>query len=254
MSTRTPAGPATGALAGLYPDPALGLVPSAGVSFHDDFLLPVASGVAARLGDRLWQNSTIGGTAATPSTGVPLSWTEAGVVQLTTGAVANTGSVYHHGASMFYRHPGPGSIFATKLRITTGTANYECWAGFSETATRITGATACDFLGVRAVGGNVFGVARNGTTETTVDLGLDIEGTTWRTVGFEVTGTTAAPIVQFFQLENTGANWVRTNIGTSITTNMPDVGTRPVIGLVTTAAASVTMQMDWWALGGRCPR
>jgi hypothetical protein len=259
-AARRAGGIATGALHGTHPHPGLGLVPAAGAVMWDDFIKGAGEVVASRYGDQLWPATTIGGTPATIASVAPGDWTETGVLSLTTPASSGTGSVLAFSATAsLYRIPPPGSIFACKVRMTTGTGNYELWSGFASAAARCDTADATQFVGIRSVGGNLFGVVKNGAaSETTVDLGYDCESSTWRAVGFEVGGTTAAPSVQFFILdEHASVREVfdRENVGSAITATMPSTTLLPVaIGLVTSNANDKAAQIDFWSWGGRTAR
>lgn len=246
------AGIAIGALSGQYPEPAMGLVPSAGVSLHDDFI-GATGRVTSRYGEQLWQSTTIGG-APTYANVTPSASTEAGILSLTTTAVSGQGGVLHPGVTTMYRSPPVGSIWCVKMQMSTGTANYELWSGFAASTARVANANTTDFVGVRSIGGNLFGVVKQGSgaSETTVDLGVDCEAS-WRVVGFEVTATDT---VQFFILDCSERGRVfRTDVGAAITTTFPNTTLTPIaLGLVTTTAASAVAQIDFWSLGGRIAR
>lgn len=248
MSARRPAGYATGALGGQYPVPALGLPPSAGVVLYDDFLLDAGT-IAGLYGDRLWSKTDL--TAApTMTSPTPGATTENGLLRMQTTIIINSGGVLTYGGTPFYRMPPPGSIWAAKVFIGSASA-YEFWSGFSHLQDRVV-TVANDFVGIRQTGGNLFGVCRDGAAETTVDLLVDAE-TTYITAGFEVT---LDGNVQFFTLDTSDVqSWARTNVGSEVTTNLPNQSLYPVaLGLYTTAAASKTAYIDWWSLGGRTAR
>jgi hypothetical protein len=258
-SARRPAGRGLGALAGSYPDPAIGLPLSVGFDFADDFMRP-RDGAATGYGERLWESFEISGGVSVYSAATPDDWTEAGILQVQTATTANRGaSIYLPGGPQFLRFPPPGAVWACKMRLTSGTINYELWSGFSSSITRVSAAEPTShFLGVRSVGANIFGVTKAGATETTVDLGATWEGSAWRVVGFEVGGTTAAPEIQFFRLDPLGTSaskFDRQDIGSPITTNLPALPTIPIaMGLFTTSTTAKIGQIDWWALGGRAAR
>jgi hypothetical protein len=120
-------------------------------------------------------------------------------------------------------------------------------------------ADSTQFVGVRSNGGNLFGVFKsNGGIEATVDLGVTAEGTTWRSVGFEVQGTTSAPTIQFFLLNQSASErevWDRTDIGAPLSGITITAGLIPVaLGILTTSATAKTAQIDYWAWGGRIAR
>lgn len=260
--SRQPAGFALAALHGQYPQPGLGAVAAAGPSMWDDFTPDHGSKAKSLYGELDWLEEVIGG-ASTIAAVTPTSWEEIGILSITTQSTANRGCTLTQGTiPLLYRYPPPGSIWACKLRLSSGTINYELWSGFSSTgASRIRTADATSFVGVRSVGGNLFGVVKSGAgagNESTIDLGFNVEGTTWHTVGFEVKGTTAAPEFQFFTLNSNGSEaevWDRIDVGAAITTNAPAVGLTPVaIGLVTTSTTAKTVQIDHWSWGGRIAR
>lgn len=246
------AGLAIGALAGQYPEPALGLVPAAGVFISDDFI-GATGRVTSRYGEHLWQSTTIGG-APTYANVTPSASTEAGVLSLTTPALSGQGGVLRPGVTTMFRAPPAGSIWCVKLQMSTGTANYELWSGFAASTGRVAAADTTDFIGVRSIGGNLFGVVKQGASpsETTVDLGIDCEAA-WRVVGFEMTATDTA---QFFTLDCSQRGRVfRTDAGAAVTTNFPNTTMTPVaLGLVTTTNAAAVAQIDFWSLGGRIAR
>lgn len=258
-SARRPAGRGLGALSGSYPDPAIGLPQAVGFDLSDDFMRPLDGG-ATGYGERLWEKFEISGGISVLSGATPDDWPEAGILQVQTAATANRGlSVYLPGGPQFFRYPPPGSVWACKIQLTSGTINYELWSGFSSSITRVSAAEPTShFLGVRAVGANIFGVAKAGATETTIDFGVSWEGSAWRVVGFEVGGTIAAPEVQFFRLDPLASNrdkFDRLDVGAPVTTNLPALPTIPIaIGLYTTSATAKIAQVDWWALGGRVAR
>lgn len=247
------AGLALGALHGQYPDPGLGLVPAAGVSMHDDFIPGGASLVASRYGSLLWTGTTIGG-APTYANVTPAATTEVGILRVTTTALSGQGGVLNLGATTMFRSPAAGSIWCCKIQMSTGTANYELWSGFASGNTRVQAADTTDFIGVRSNGGNLFGVVKQAASpsETTVDLGVECEGV-WRIVGFEVTATDT---VQFFTLDCSQRIGIfRTNVGNPVTTNFPNTTLSPIaLGVVTTAAAAVAADIDFWSWGGRTAR
>lgn len=251
-SGRRSSGFAVGALAGQYPDPGFGLPHSVGPALFDD----CHDAVAAQ-----WSGTTLGGSAPTWAQVAPSSWQEIGVSQITTTTTSGSGAVALRAAvADLYRIPPPGAIWACKVQMSTGTANYELWSGFASAAARVATADATQFVGIRAEGANVFGVVKNGAgaaAESTVDLGSNCEAA-WRVFGFEVSGDTTTPSVQFFQidaLDSLRDAWDRTDIGDPVTTDMPSTTLFScLLGLVTTSAASVAAQIDWWDLGGRCAR
>jgi hypothetical protein len=242
---------------------AIGLPPAAGLAIYDDFFVPVnqaTSGADVRYGDLKWKDFSVSGGVNTFAGATPDDWAHCGILQGTTPAIAGRGETLAlDTVPALYRFPPPGSVWAVKFRITSGTVNYELWSGFaSGQAVRVSAVDATSsFLGVLSVGDNLFGTAKSGAATSTVDLGVSAEGT-WRCVGFEVGGTTAAPEVQFFRLDPLASNrakWDRLDVGAPITTNLPAVPTYPIaMGILTTSAAAKIAQIDWWSLGGRAAR
>lgn len=246
---RRVAGYGEGALAGQHPDVAIGLPHVAGFHLEDDL----------EDGWSRWVQTTIGGSAPTWSQQAPAGHTELGVGQLATAAAANTGGVAARSTvASVYRTPAPGSTWVCKLRLTSGTTAYELWSGFaSDPAAAVSVTAATQFVGVRAVGANLFGVAKDGaSSESTVDLGVNCEGSNWRVVGFDVGGTPASPTLQFYvYTPTTVGSWERQPIGSPLTTKMPGTTLFPIaLGLITTSAVAKTAQVDLWNLGGRVPR
>lgn len=264
-SARRPAGRGLGALAGDYPDPALGLPPAVGLAIWDDFYAPreivPSERVEARFGDLLWATYEIGGGNSTFAGVVPIDWSAIGILQMSTPAQGTRGpTLFFTPVAPFFRFPPPGSVWCVKMRLTSGTVNYELWSGFaSSEQVRVETTIASQFVGVRSTGGNMFGVVKNGAnSETVVDLGVSVEGSVWRILGLEIGGTTAAPTIQFFRLDPLASNrekYDRLDVGPAITTTLPTVPLTPIAaGLVTTSNFAKTMQIDFWSLGGRAAR
>jgi hypothetical protein len=258
--SRQPAGVALGALGGTYPVPAFGLPPAAGPCMFDDFTPDHGAKAKSLYGELDWDENPIGSAMVLTAT-TPTSWEEVGVLQAATVATAGRGGTLTQGSvAPLYRLPPPGSIWAVKLRLTSGTVNYELWSGFASVADgRVQTADSTQFVGVRSNGGNLFGVFKsNGGIEATVDLGVTAEGTTWRSVGFEVQGTTSAPTIQFFLLNQSASErevWDRTDIGAPLSGITITAGLIPVaLGILTTSATAKTAQIDYWAWGGRIAR
>jgi hypothetical protein len=251
-SARRAGGIAGGALSGEYPSPGPGLPPLVGMAISEDF----ARGVAD------WSQSILGspGPGGAVAAVAPDGWNEHGIVQIATGGgSANVGYLYTYGSvASFYRIPPPGSVWACKLRLTTGTSAYELWAGFASAAARVADADSTQFVGIRSVGGTVRGIAKDGaTSETSTDLGYDCESSTWRVFGFKVAGTTAAPSLQWFVGDEHDSNRMVfdiEHIGAAVTTTLPSTALLPVFGLVTTDTADKVAQFDFWSLGGRVAR
>lgn len=246
MTSRPPAGPASGALAGQYPAAAIGLPHVMGPSFFDDFA---------------W-NTVVQPWAQTTITSAP-SWTPQtetdaiGVRQIVTAATADTGGVLRMGAST--RHlgaiPGIGTVFASRIRITSTQADTVLWSGFSS-ATTTTPVTAnnVQFIGFRAVAGALEGVCKAGSgagNETVVSLGVDLSA--WRVPVFE---RLADGSVQFGLLDiSNPAALGYTPVGNPVSTNLPSGSFYlAALGFTTTTASARTAQIDFVNHGGRVGR
>lgn len=245
-----PCGPADGALVGQYPSPGLGLVLAAGAVLFDEFI--AGEIVSGRWGDRMWAPTSLTG-GGTISDVTPTADTEVGIQRITTTTTSGNGSVLSLGTTPFRAGPlANGTIWAAKIRVTTGTADYELWSGFASAAARVATGDSTDFIGLRSTGGNVYGVVkRAASSETVIDLSADAESD-WLIAGFEMIGSSA----QFFTLTCDEVAIVdRTDHGDVIGSNMPNAALRPIaLGLVTTTTAARAADIDWWALGGRTAR
>jgi hypothetical protein len=241
-----------GALAGRLPDAAMGVPHTAGLHLDDDFHDEIAS---------RWTTTTIGGTAPAYSQQSPASIDVVGCSQILTGAVINTGGVAQKSTvADHYRTPGPGALWAVKLRTTTASANYDLWSGFASAAASVRVGDATQFVGVRvdrAVSGNLFGVVKSGAgagAESTIDLGVSPEASAWQSVGF---ARLADGTIQFFVGGFTDRDdwaWVKTGSPLPVT-YLPTVKLfSTAIGIVTRTADARSVQVDWWDLGGRCIR
>lgn len=257
---RQPAGFALGGLGGSYPAPAIGLPPAVGPAYWDEFVPDHGAKAKSLYGDLDWVETTIGSALSIQAV-QPSTWNEIGILGCTTASSANRGGTLSQGSIRpLYRMPPPGSTFACKVRITSGTTNYEFWSGFSSSiSNRVGPLDLAQFVGVRATGGNLFGVYKSGAgVESTVDFGFSIEGTTWHQVGFEVIGDTSAPQVQFFQLSPSASDpevWDRQDVGTPRAGITISTGLFPIaLGILTTDAVQKTAEIDYWAWGGRTAR
>lgn len=249
MSAQRPAGLALGALAGQYPSPGLGLVPAVGMSLYDDFLLPPDT-ISGFAGDRFWQRTTLS-VAPSWAHENPSNHQEAGVLKLTTAASSGSGGLISYANTPFYRYPPVGSIWAAKINLVRA-SDYHIWSGFSSVLDRVSG-VANDFVGIRQLDGlNLYGVVRNNSSETVIDLNTSIQGV-FVVAGFEVL---PGPAIQFFTINLSAVSpFQKTNVGAPITTNLPNERLYPIaLGVYTTAAAIKQAYIDWWVLGGRSAR
>jgi hypothetical protein len=253
-TARQAAGDALGALSGTFPAPALGLPFLGGLAYWDEFILDQGA-IAGRYGDLNWIPVTIGGGAPTYAPVAPGADTEWGVLQCTTGAVANGGGLLRSALTTQFRAPQPGMTFGVKLRATALVADLHLWSGLASALNFPGGINVNSFVGVRkTAGGSVFGVVRSGTAEDTVDLGVAAE-LLYSTVGYDVL---ADGTFQFwtadasdFQVEQ-----IKTYVGDPVVrTNVPVVGLMAVAaGFITTTGVDRTIQIDSWGLGGRLAR
>lgn len=250
MSAR---GWADAALSGQFPGPGMGAPHSAGFYLADDF---------THLATIDWTATTIGGVAPTYSNVAPTTYLTHGIHRTQTAATTGTGGVLLRSTvADLYRIPPPGSRWACRVR-TSSAANYEFCSGFVSGTGFIRTADATEMIGIRgdrAVDGNLWGVVKDGAgagNESTVDLGVSCEGSTWQAVGFDVEGDTTTPSIQFYLYDLTSRlAWMRKPVGDPITTNIP---AGPLFScalhVVARANSAKTVDLDWWNLGGRSAR
>ena len=166
----------------------------------------------------------------------PTTSKEVGILRLQSGG---TGSVSHPrgmvahldmtGAGVpFYGLP-EGLIHRAKMRIESGSALINCWSGLSSYSpgwadVAVAQTLKCITVMARDEAGstsyNWVGCVRDGSAETTVDLGVAADGT-WRDLGWRITST---PGVQF---QVAGAD-----VGSEVTSNLPAASTTwaPTVG------------------------
>lgn len=209
------------------------------IDFFDDFLTAT--------GDYGWTRSNIGGvstaTVATPSNNFG-KWSEHGIVTLTTTAVSGQGGTLGVPGTCT-GDPPVGAEVQVKCALSSD-VNITAWGGLWSLATTIPDVALANTIygiGFRmhntGVASNWFGICRNGTAETTVDLGVAAD-TTYRVLGWICTPTG----IQFT---------VRTRpVGAEVTTNIPN-NTRnlgPHIGIVTRTASSKNIKTDFFGYQG----
>lgn len=247
---RAAAGNADGCLLGTFPQPAMGHTCAAGAWLRDDFVDLISDN---------WTLTTIVGAPAW-SMVAPTAGTEFGIAQITTPGTATQGGVALRSAvADMYGPPLPGSRWVAKVAIVGAVASYTAWSGFVSGTAAPSTAAATKLIGVRSVGANLFGVVKNGAgagNETTVDLGFTCEGSAYKIVGFEVGGTVGAETVQFFYYDcSDRMNRGRTNVGSTITTNLPTGAMFScALGLITDENVAKTGLIDFWEIGGRTAR
>lgn len=250
MTSRPPAGPAGGALAGQFPDPSMGHPLMYGHAFFDDFRWNTVT--------QPWVQTTI--------TSAP-TWTPqvvagaTGVRQIATSAAsANSGGVLRMGVSAqdLSEPPGIGTTFSSRCRLVGTRTDTVFWTGFNSaiTTTPVT-ANNVQFIGFRAVNDAVEGVVKNGSgggSETVRAAGVGLS--VWRTLGWTVVEVAGAPAVQFWSADISDRRGVVvTNIGAPVTTNFPTGDFHMnALGLTTTTTAQRIAQIDFVNHGGRVAR
>jgi len=253
IAARRPAGAALGALDGYYPDPAIGVVPVMGPGLWDEFIKPPA---AATYGDLDWPLNNFAVTP-TATNQLPTADTEFGILRVSTGVCgAGEGASIGYGAGAnrtFYRSPPPGSIYVVKFKC-VDTTQIEVASGFFEAHQRAGGAASTDFIGIRVTaGGNITGVVRNGTTESTVDFGTAID-TGWHVLGFRrlVGGTTQ--FLRYNRLDRALVEYEEVGDPVS-TTNLPNTNLcMAPLNVVSLDGAAKAADIDFCGLGGRVER
>jgi len=231
MRARGAAGQAGGALGGLYPDPSHGAPSVAGYRLSDDFLVPPDGG---RYGDMRWQAINMG-SAPTLTQVTPTATTESGILRMATnaaGAVDEGGLVGWPvaGGRQFSAAPQVGALYVAKLRLES-TTNIRVFSGLLQNQSAWwTGTNDC--IGFRttvaAVAANWYGVVRDGTSETTVDLLVTADGT-WQSLMWrrEIDEDGNSGVQFYVATQGTAAHnynypvvWAAT--GAFVTTNLPD--------------------------------
>lgn len=228
---------------------------TAGIDLFDDF-----EGTS-EIGTLPWGQALFGSDTATyPSTlskvaaaSGATSWTERGILRITTPAQADYGGVIYLGdasSPQFYDLPPVGVVLKFRMRAPGTATNLTMWAGLFDTqATFPDGALANTIygVGVRAAAAGATAnwkvIARDGTSETSTDLGVAMSSS-WATVGFRRTLTGIQPML--------GDH----NVGSPITTNLPSgsPGLSLMFGTYTTSAAAKQGDVDFCHLAGRFRR
>jgi len=260
-TTRAPAGYyQNGGLAGWASSPTVGLVGPAGLHLHEDWLA-YTSGGSTRYGEIGWTKANVGGGGSTVIMQTPAAVTEVGVVGLRSGAQTDRGGVLHTSAITQLYSPPIGMVWATKLDM-SNTNNIEAWSGFSDsTSGRVRTSDGTGFVGVRYLStvGSWEGVVKDGagsTDETVVTIGSHSAGT-YQVLGFEVLDTDGAGTagVQFFTLAcSERRQWVRTDHGSPITTNIPTNTGMVAAGVMALSASQRIVKQDFYTIGGRVAR
>ena len=221
-----------------------------GVHIWEDWELPsTEQGEYGRLG---WVKHDVGGGGATISKIAPIAtgWSECGIIRLTTPAPSGNGVAMSQGNTTGCPLAGPPPTegrFVAKLRVDTTFTQLTAWAGLFYNASTIPDAAvsnAVHAIGVvaRATTGtaNWFGICRNGSGETSVDLGVAADGT-WRELGWRKTGTGV-------QFQVAGVD-----TGSEITANLPGTtkALGPAVGIAAESASARELRCDY--IGVSCP-
>ena len=192
-----------------------------------------------------WARYDISGhvvTTKVTATGAFGNWSEFGITRLTTGVTTGYGGVIHL-ERLGKGLPPIGTENRWKVRM-QDTTNVVCWMGlWSDLTTYPDEATANTISGIgfrleaAGAGENWFGVVRNGTSETTQDMGVSAD-TTWRDLGWYMTDAG----VQFT------LNGVA--VGTEKTSNLPGSSDilAPIFGLLTATSAAKEADIDLYGL------
>jgi hypothetical protein len=248
---RQAAGVAEGALAGLFPNPAIGIPQAGGLAVFDDFLGAFSKTTA--ISEQNWQVTDVAGGVSVGVV-VPSASTEIGLLRLyTAGANGDGGNLTMPNGP---RGMPAGMMWCAKVRV-ADTTNLHAWSGFVDGAGIVpTIAGTDDFVGVRVINtgstANWYGVCKDSSGESTVDLGV-LGGTTWRTFGF-IVGESS---IQFYLIDASdyrrGPVWTAT--GSAVGSHIP-TGTMLPCGLGVRADSAATKQaeVDYWAIGGRVAR
>ena len=224
------------------PDPGLLLPTTVGITLHEDFFVRPSAGP--------WDQISMGSgwTVSHPSVA------EEGV-----GGVYQINLTGSAGAGMTLSMPGtvrltPGLICYAKTRQTSGGASLiQYWSGLWEHQNVLPSGQSG--VGWRVIdGGNYEGITRSGGVQNTRSFGFGISNGTWRYLGFEVL---ADGSIQFFRLDlSVRGAWVRTDVGSPITSDVPDTETlRPIaLGAQKQTSVDRISQIDAFDLGGRTRR
>lgn len=223
-----------------------------GVSIVDDFLgQETETGEIGQLGWTL--QSVAGGGSITRVSPAITGWKEMGTVTLTTNATSGDGKAITlgTGSTAPLRGPPPsGFRCSAKVALQGTLTRTTAWIGLWENvATPPDAAGSNDATGVGFIvrsltsGANWFGIVRNNTSETTVDLGVAAD-TTFRYLGWVRTSTGV-------QFQVSGAN-----VGSEITTNLPSTTDTlgPGVSVMATSASARTLVIDWFSLAGSIQR
>lgn len=256
---RAPAGTASGALAGSWPDNvALGAPLRMGMAWFEDFCADDDT-TGGWYGEKRWRLSTLGTGAISTPTPPSTAEHEAGV-RLLQATASGDYAVLRFASPFYNQEPPIGTVWECKLRLYAGTTQVEAWAGLQDasyTTAPITGNNT-DFIGVRydagAAGVNWEAVSRNGTAETVIDTGeagaVGVDA--YLVIGFRRINAGGYEVYQVTRVADERTPPTVTVLGTIDATH-PDEPLRPVIGLRSTSGAA-SILIDYYTLGGRSRR
>tara|TARA_Y100000310_G_scaffold92966_1_gene90546 strand:+ start:3347 stop:4267 length:921 start_codon:yes stop_codon:yes gene_type:complete len=236
--------PRFGSLAGAY------RAHTGGAMLWDDFPGTVTTNDS--IGTLPWYRTRLGSTNATLTKVANTATAQRGglsfgVARATTADTNDTGSAYHIGTFLNPLMNGPpvdNTWCVAKLSLPLLAVNGHHWAGLWSHHNRepdIGTSNVISGIGWRAAPGgsaaNWFGVVRNDTTESTVDLGVAAD-TTVRELAWSIQSSR----VQFYV---NGAA-----VGSVVTANLPDAGyaLNLVWGVRTTDTNATTMDIDYIGL------
>jgi len=235
-----------------YPHDSSGLSVPQGIFLVDDFLGQETE--SGEFGSLPWAELNIGAggqiTKVAPGT---TGWKEMGLVQLTANGSSATGTALSLGDNTLTPLKGPpptGFRCSVKVAVPGTSTQFTAWLGLWKTVTvEPDAATSNTATGIgftaRALGSTVkwFGMVRNGTSESTVDLDVDADGT-FRFLGWR---KTAGGI--FFQVNGV-------DVGSEVTSNLPGSsdGIGPGMAIINKTGASRSIQVDWFSLSGSLQR
>jgi len=220
---------------------------TSGAMLWDDF--PGTQTAVASIGTLPWYRTRLGSTNATltkvaNTVEAQRGGLSFGVARLTTAATIDTGSVYHIGTFLNPLMSAPlasGTWCVAKMSLPALTVNGHHWAGMWTHHNRepdLGTSNVISGIGWRAApagsSANWFGVVRNDTTETAIDLGVAADATVR-----ELAWTIQESRVQFY-VNGAAA-------GALVTANLPDAGDalNLVWGVRTTDGNATTVEIDY---------
>lgn len=207
--------------------------------FWDDF---IGTAIGQNQWTRTEQSGTLSVTKVQPGTGTFNQWSETGIARIRTGATSGNGGTIQLGQS-FSGPPPVGGEFRCKARVNQ-TTNFRAWFGLWSNASSSPDEALTNSLygiGIRAqpagAAENWFGICRNGTSETTVDLGVQANST-WRDLGWFKTESGVQ-----FTVNGVGVGSVAT---TNIPANSQSLGI--MAGLLTATSSAAELDLDYIGL------